>query len=293
VTAAREADLVVSVKPVPGSFDIARAVAHRAERPLLLDIDDPDLEGLLAIGNPVRAVAKSILRARSYWGARDLRKYVWDYPRTVSNPTLQDWYGGDIVPHARPDTGVGASHVRVRPHVVFVGTNRPHKGLESLRRAVSALSSEGFTLTVTDVAPDDARPHERWVGTTTLQAGIDLVQASDIVVIPSVAKNLYSGGQLPVKIIDAMIAGRAVVASDLAPLRWALGEGGVTFRAGDLDDLTAKLRVLAEPSAREILGSAARIRALEMFTVEAVAEPFRLACEAALVGKPSSPYRGG
>lgn len=273
------ADLLISVKPVPGAFDRALTASRATGRPLLVDIDDPDLESLLGEGSLIRAGAKAVLRAKTFWPSLRLRLALRKLPRMVSNPALARRYGGEIVPHARNDFGIGARQVSSKPSIVFVGTNRKHKGTDVLRRAVNAVAEDGFTLTITDHEPADALPHERWVGPTSFDKGIELVKSSDIVVIPSRGSDRFAAGQLPAKLVDAMMAGRAIVVSDLPPLAWAIGpEGGVTFPADDAHALEEALRSLKDPAARERIAAGARTRALEMFTTEAVARHFAKAC---------------
>ena len=81
----------------------------------------------------------------------------------------------------------------------------------------------------------------------------------------------YSRGQLPVKIIDAMMAGRAVVGSDLEPIRWALGGTGIVVPPANAEALAAALDSLRSPDIRADLGARARERALATFTPSAIA----------------------
>lgn len=273
-------DLVIAVKPHAGSFGRARHLATSA--PVLVDVDDPDLESLLSEGHMLKALAKSLLRPRQFWTARALRRALALYSTTVSNPVLQSRYGGRIIPHARVDSGPGAAHTSDEPRVVFVGTNRRHKGLNVLRDAIKVQAQFGVTLTVTDVKPRDALRHETWVGQTSLEQGLELVRSGDIVVIPSMPNEVHSLAQLPAKLIDAMIAGRAIIAADFAPLRWALGSAGLFFRAGDASELAERINELRDPNVRRRLGSAARERALAMFTVESLRLEFQRACVCAV-----------
>lgn len=275
--AARQCDVIVSVKPVLGAFDIASLLAVRHGKPLLLDIDDPDLDAILGIGNPVKALAKSVLRARTYWPTRKLRRMIKDYPILVSNPHLQSQYGGTVVPHVRTDSGIGALHGSSEPRVAFVGTNRGHKGISTLRNAVARVAHLGVKLEITDYPPRDRLAHEQWTGPSSLTAGIELVKRSDIVVIPSVGRNRYAAGQLPVKLVDAMMAGRAVVVSDLPPLQWAVGDAGLVFRADDDLDLARQIERLTDPKYRQELGERARTRALRLFSTDTVAHSFERA----------------
>lgn len=273
---ARDVDLVIAVKPLPGSF--GRAVKLPPSTRILLDIDDPDIESILGHGFPLKALAKSILRAHVFWSTFFLSRRVKNYPVIVSNPVLQERFGGEVVPHARADTGNGAAHESATPRVVFVGTNRRHKGIDVLRAAVRMLADKGVSLTVTDDPPSDAQDLEEWIGQTTIAHGLSRVKSGDIVVIPSMPEEIHSLAQLPAKLIDAMIAGRAIVVADFAPLRWAVGETGLVFQPGSPTSLACCLSQLCDPVLRARLGKAARDRALAVFTIEQVQRTFEIAC---------------
>jgi glycosyltransferase involved in cell wall biosynthesis len=210
-----------------------------------------------------------------------MRRAIREHPKIVSNPVLQREYGGALVPHARLDTGQGHETPRTEIRVVFIGTNRKHKGVEVLRDAVSRVATSGFTLTITDSAPDNARDWETWTGPTSFEGGTQILHDADIAVVPSLAGHAYSAAQLPAKLVDAMMAGRAIVASNLEPIRWALGGTGITVTPGSASELALALEKLADPGLRSQLGTAARQRALSTFTLEAIAPVFRAACLAA------------
>ena len=98
--------------------------------------------------------------------------------------------------------------------------------------------------------------------------------------VPSLRKR-YGPGQLPVKLIDGMMAGRAVIASDLAPLKWALGGTGLIVRSGSVGSLVNGLLELEDLRTREALGREARLRALGTFVPAVIAPVLRSACEQA------------
>jgi len=278
---APEFDLIVAVKPFESTFIRSWQATRAAGLPLLLDIDDPDLSAALATGYPLKQFAKSVLKPRQMGRARTRLQLALNTPRVVSNPYLQAQYGGTIVPHPRKASDAGDPHRSHRPEIAFVGTNRRHKGLGILREAVGRLQDEGFSLVITDNSPDDARPWEHWIGGTSLAQGLEVVARSDIVVVPSMNR-AWSYGQLPAKLIDAMMLGRAIVVSDIAPLPWAIGDGGLTFRPGSVKSLRAQLARLTDPTFRTELGSLAHQRAEDVFSVSAVAPNFARACLEAL-----------
>lgn len=271
------ADLIVAIKPLEDSFLEAIKLAVEFDKPLLLDVDDPDLEGALSWHRPLRRFAKGVLRPRLVQRKKRLRRLAVETPTIVSNPVLQSIYGGTVIPHVRVDPGAGNAHLSLTPTVAFVGTNRAHKGVTVLRGAVAKGQDFGCKLVITDSAPADARPWEDWIGRTTLDQGRAIVDQADVVVIPS-PRSGDAIGQLPAKLIDAMISGRAIVVTDVEPLPWAIGGAGIVVKPSDPMALTAALRTLADPHARARLGAHARATALERFTVGAVTSAFSAAC---------------
>ena len=269
-------DLLVAVKALQVSLGLGHRVSRRTGTPMLLDIDDPDLEvRTVSSGRDHRESARLMWRDRALLPSH-LRLAVTARrtPSTVSNPVLQRRWGGTVLPHARVDPGDGAAHVSDVPQVAFVGTTRAHKGLPLLREAVARLADQGWRLLVTADAPPDSRPWETWVG--PLDGSLDaaaLTAACDVVVIPSEAMG-YGSAQLPLKLVDAMLMGRAVVVSDVGPLPWAVGSAGDVFRSGSVEDLVRVLRPLADPTVRGERGRSSRELAIGRYTVQAVAPAF-------------------
>lgn len=269
---------VVAVKLLPESYGMALALRRRIRRPTILDMDDDDLtvtiqhlslRARLGIVHP-----RHLRTGRHPYQLYYLRRLAVRVPRMTSNPALQGVHGGTLVPHVRPLPPSPPPHVRRQPVVAFVGTPNPHKGLDLLRAAVRDLSDQGYRLRVTANAGGPVPPWEEWVGPTRLEEGQELVSDSDIVAIPSLDRG-YGSSQLPVKLIDAMHAGRAVVASDLPPIRWALGDAGILTPPGSVRDLRDALLRLADPAVRSGLGRAARARSSRRFVPAAVAPALR------------------
>ncbi len=269
---AGRADVVLAVKPLPSSFGLALPLGRATGRPVMLDVDDPDIE-VRTTNLSLRRLVKDRLLTGRHRELLRLREQARTVPVTVSNPILQGWYGGLLVPHVRPAAEAGPQAPGRDIVVRFVGSPRGHKGVGLLREAVAAFAGDGVRLEITSDAPADARPWESWLGQTSLAAGRALVATADVIAVPSVPDG-WSRAQLPAKLVDAMVLGRAVVASDMPPLRWALGDTGVLVPPGDVPALTGTLRALRDPDLRRSLGAAAHERADEMFSVESVAPRF-------------------
>lgn len=278
-----DAELLIAVKPLPASLGRAHSIAARRGLPLLVDIDDPDLEVRRRAGSPLLAALRCVRRPlRSLVDSR-LHRIARDYPSLVSNPWLQHRYGGALIPHTRGGMEPGPAHTGSDLRIAFVGTRHPHKGVDVLREAVASLRSEGhaISLIVTDDPPDDARAWETWIGSTSLEDGLRLTRDTDAVVLPSLRRR-QAIGQLPVKLIDAMMLGRAIIVSDVAPLPWAIGDAGMVVAAGDLPALRRALLELCDPELRQRLGDRAVVRAEEEFSLRALAPRFETACRDAV-----------
>lgn len=273
--------VIVCVKPLPLSFALATRAQRKLGVPMILDIDDPDIEAGLSYGDPIRRIAKVLLRPRStYWFLR-ARRAARRLPVMVSNPVLQTTYGGVLLPHVRDEVTTHDESASARITIAFVGTNRPHKGINVLRTAVESAATSGFRLVITDDQPEDHREWEEWIGRTSLEDGLQLAAQSDIIVIPSLDTR-FAQGQLPAKLVDAMMAGKAIVASDLPSIRWALSGTGILVRPGDSAALAEALRRLADPAVRQTLGASAGARGRVLFSVDRNATVFAAAVRSAL-----------
>jgi len=272
-------DVVVAVKPLRQSTGIALRARKITRFELVIDVDDPDLEARLAPRPLWRAVLWRVRYFRFWMQVRGKRRLSRLARVMVSNPVLQERHGGAVVPHVRLAETLPppVEHATNRPVVAFVGTVRAHKGVDALRKAVADVAPEGYRLVVTADPPDDAKPWEEWIGETSLAEGLRVVARADVVVLPSL-RNVNSVGQLPVKLVDAMLLGRAVIATDVDPLPWALGRSDLIAPVNDYKALAQSLRRLRHPRIRAEIGAELQARAFELFTVDRVAPTFARVC---------------
>jgi glycosyltransferase involved in cell wall biosynthesis len=97
----------------------------------------------------------------------------------------------------------------------------------------------------------------------------ELIAAADLVVLPS----WYEG--LPLAVLEAMAAGRPVIASRLPGIQEIITEGadGVLFEPGDPADLARAIgQLLANPSEARRLGAAARRTVADRFSADAMGD---------------------
>ena len=144
-----------------------------------------------------------------------------------------------------------------------------------------------FALTITAPAPLDAKPWEDWVGFTSMEEGREIISRADVVVIPS-RKTVYSRAQLPAKLMDAMMAGKAIIASDLPPIRWAGGDAVLYMKPGSSRSLRHQLDAVRDASVRADMGERARHRAERKFKIDLYVDRFQDAVSSVVGGKRSA-----
>ena len=113
----------------------------------------------------------------------------------------------------------------------------------------------------------------------------DLYRAAELFVLPAVHDSKGNVDGLPNVILEGMASGLPIVASGISgiPLAVSDGEQGLLVEEQDPEQLSGALRRLLEsPAERARMGAAARLRATQELTWNAVARRYRRAYEAAL-----------
>lgn len=155
----------------------------------------------------------------------------------------------------------------------FIGTLQPYEGLELLIDALPDLlqRTPEIHLMITGDGNHEAalrarvaeRGLDRHVTFTGRIAHADVsyaYAASDLIVYPR-RHTETTRLTTPLKPLEAMALGKAIVASDLPPFRELIGQDvrGMLFAAGQRTDLVSKtLRLLGDPHLRQRLGAAGR-----------------------------------
>jgi glycosyltransferase involved in cell wall biosynthesis len=198
-----------------------------------------------------------------------------------------------VVPNGVPAGNGDAARVRAEFGIeerdcvlLAVGTLERHKGhhvlLDALDRLVSRGPGTPWKLIIAGGRGGDQ--HEsmlEYVRTHGLGDRVrivlnrndigDLLALADVFVMPS----LWEG--LPMAVLEAMVAHKAIVATAIAGIPEAIVDGreGLLVRSGDAAALADALHVLmADPQRRVALGEAAAARANRDFTVQVMAERY-------------------
>lgn len=135
------------------------------------------------------------------------------------------------------------------PHLLLIGDGQRHQELQKLARQLGIANRVHFTGRVPDVYP--------------------FLPAFDIAVYPS----LWEGFGLAM--VEAMVAGRPIVASDIRPFDELLDEAGVLVPPGNSDALAEAISsLLSDPDRQSTLGTRARERAISKFSIEETAREY-------------------
>jgi glycosyltransferase involved in cell wall biosynthesis len=167
------------------------------------------------------------------------------------------------------------------PVVGCVAHLSPKKGQEHLLRAVALLKDDWPDLQCLLVGEGSmARELERLAGELGIADRVRLLgyradvvavmNAMDIVVLPSVAKE-----GLGLVLVEAALLGKATVGSDAPGIDEAVQDGvsGFLVPPGNPASLAGRIAELLEnPALRDRMGMAGQKRALELFSLEAMAD---------------------
>jgi glycosyltransferase involved in cell wall biosynthesis len=188
---------------------------------------------------------------------------------------------GDPV-KVRQELGIGADELML----LAIGNLEHRKGHLVLLRALQRLRSDGLShpwrVVIAGGRGGPTRPQleafaaehgfaERLHILTYRDDIADLQAAADIFVMPS----LWEG--LPLAMLEAMLAGNAIIASDTSGIPEAVNTGreGLLVPPGEDAALAGALeRLMTDPALRASLGQAARFRGMAEFTVDAMADRY-------------------
>lgn len=169
------------------------------------------------------------------------------------------WGEVTIVPNA-VDTGAYHRPVARRPdRVAFLGRDDPRKGLDVLLAAWPRIRREvaSAELVVLGAQRPVAPPGVRFLGPVDEETKRETLASTAVFAAPNLG-----GESFGIVVIEAMAAGCAVVASDLAAFRPVLEGTGVLVEPGDAPSLaTAISGLLSNPERASALGTAGRDRA--------------------------------
>jgi glycosyltransferase involved in cell wall biosynthesis len=286
-------DVIFASKPLMASFGVGLIKRITSLKPLVLDIDDWELGfgkrfyDSLPWYKKINDFRLSMTNLRSYYYSLFLDKLTWIPDAiTVSGETLQSLYGGTIIWHTRDATKFTPNNydkTKLKEQylagrnghdgylVGFIGSPRPHKGIEDLIEAMALLKSDNIMLLIVGLNEDSYSGElQKKILNADLKGRVislpeqpfeklpELLSMVDVVAIPQ-RKDPASYGQVPAKIFDAMAMAKPIIATEVSDIPEILKGCGWIVQPEDPKHLSEAIRhVFDHPSDSRATGEKAR-----------------------------------
>lgn len=284
-------DVVYVIKPMLLSYGVALLLKFWYKIPVVLDIDDWQVG--MAFWRAMQTPLSWFRVWHPFWVGWE---FIFDFftdladDITVSGFFLRQRYKGHLIRHGRdatlfnPDNYdaeelkhfYGFGNIKI---VMFLGTARPHKGVEELIDAAQYLSDLEFEILVVGANFEDPYIHylQRQADNQVTFVGMQPFNEiprwyaiADVVIIPQ-RKNFASIGQTPAKLFDAMAMAKPIVATNVADISVILADCGFIVPPCDALALASKIRFLLEnPAMGQCMGRKARSKFISMYSLQSV-----------------------
>ena len=298
-------DIIYANKPLMTSFGVGLVKKFLSRKPLILDVDDWEpgfgrsLYDSLPWYKKLNDFRKSILNFRTYYYTVILDRLIFLADAvTTSGYVLKSKYGGTVIWHGRdPDvlepTGYNCTELRQKyPYLPedayvagFIGTPRPHKGIEDIIDALEILrnkriflfivgmdKSEYCSNLVKRINSSDVKDNIVLFNQQPMEKLPEYLAVSDLVIIPQ-RKDSSSYGQVPAKIFDAMAMARPVISTTLYDIPQILKDCGWLVEPENPGLLAEKIiHVINHPEEARKKGIKARERFINDFSWDILRE---------------------
>jgi glycosyltransferase involved in cell wall biosynthesis len=177
---------------------------------------------------------------------------------------------------------------------MFLGTPRPHKGIDDLRVALERIDDSNVYLLI--VGADDptsfcgakwgaVRGRVRVLPKIPFENLPEYLAAADILLVPQ-RQTTDSVGQMPAKLFDAMAMGKPIIATRVSDITEVLGDCGYLVDPGKPDELAdAMRRILDHPEEAQRRGQGARERCKRLYDIRGMEAKLRELIETVVSGE--------
>ena len=297
-----DGDIIYSIKPLFTSFGFGLLKKFINRKPLILDIDDwqmglmNDYFHSLSLVKRIGYLLGSIIypfNANSYWNNLFFSKLYFCADKiTVSNNLLKDKFGGAVVWHGR-DTDFLNPHkfdkyslkqkYRIDEKikiVMFLGTPRPHKGIEDLVEAVGLIKNKNIILAIVGV--DAKNPYCKNLiktaekilikrlkvfGLQPFQKVPEFLSIADVIVIPQ-RRGDSAIMQIPAKLFDAMAMAKPIISNSVSELPQILENCGWIIEPDNPKELSKMIQYVLDNTEEAMkIGLKAREKCIEKYNL--------------------------
>ena len=285
--------IIYALKPRPTSFGVGLIKKLGSNISLALDIDDWEVGFYLAQGRQARIT--DILRELRYPNAYLYTLLIEKIVKfadviTTSSDFLAEKFRGIKVPHGR-DTNLfnpkryrnwredfrKKNGLQDKKVIMFLGTPRPHKGLEDLVDAVDVIQQRNLVIYIIGAGRENGyywrKFHEKIKKKTLIiEPMISFneipfyLSVADLVVVPQ-RKSTATIGQVPAKLFDAMAMAKPIISTAVSDIPAILDNCGIVVPPGDVQQLANSIRRLVNDTRLcSELGSKARQKCIRNYS---------------------------
>lgn len=257
-------DIVFACKPRLPSILLGEMIRDTWGCPLIIDIDDHELS-FFKNQTPLNLESISQIDKEQI----NLEPYSEIWTRLsesfcenadaviVSNNSLREKFGGVVVPHVRNESVFNPSlynklDLRIKYSIpinakiiLFFGTPRAHKGINTLASAINEINSNEFRLLIVGSFTDkrvldnleQLLPGKIiFLPNQSFSAIPEILAMADLVCLPQETQNPISKYQLPAKAIDAVAMGIPLLVANTPPLSMLVQDGVANFIDKNISD---------------------------------------------------------
>ncbi|MDI6765237.1 MAG: glycosyltransferase family 4 protein [Bacteroidota bacterium] len=261
-------------------------------KPLVLDIDDLETSWYVPEEWKKRR-AYSFRDPTGYHHTKWIQRFKWFANEiTTVSTQLQERYGGIIIPHGRDTDYLDPSKhdgydlrcnlgIEEKKIIMFLGTPRPHKGLEDVIRALAFIRRSDIRFIIVGKDSDlsyEQKLRELGGDRVILLDQIPFTEVprylsiADLVVIPQ-RRHEQSSGQIPAKVFDAMAMAKPIIATNVSDLPNILDGCGIVVEPGDIESLAYEIEwVFSHPNEIHELGEKARAKCIAEYSWDVMEE---------------------
>ena len=287
-----DADILIACKPRPTSFGIALIKKWFSKIPVILDIDDWELGFFYHTGfwgKVGRFLNFSNPSGLPYtW----LMEYFTGYADStiVSNHFLKNKFSGSLIYHCRDTSKLNPENfdtdsiksklgLKDKRVVMFLGTPRPHKGIEELFEAMEKISDPdarlvlvGGGLSVQRHIDNMKNNQDRVIIFPKIPFNElpDYLAVADILAIPQ-RDTTDTQGQIPAKLFDGMAMAKPIITTPISDIPEVLGGHGYLIEPGNSEQLANTINfIFANPEEARLKGQNARKRCQELYDLKVI-----------------------
>ncbi|MEM9923594.1 MAG: glycosyltransferase family 4 protein [Cyanobacteria bacterium P01_D01_bin.50] len=298
-----DGDIVYAMKPKATTFGLSLLKRLKTRKPVILDIDDWELNWVggeeWRYRPSLKQFARDILKSEGALRHPDHPLYIqWmqNIARkadviTIHTQFLQKRFGGVFVANGKDtslfnpelyNSGESKKRYGLSEHkiLMFPGAPRPFKGLEDVLMALDKLNDSTFKLVIVGGSPYDdydVQLKEKW-GRWIIQLPQhpfdkmpDIVAAADVIVVPQ--RNTPAAlAQFPMKLTDGMSMAKPILATKIGDIPDILDDTGYMVDPSSPEQIADKIEYIFQnlESAME-KGKRARERCMKYYSIDAMA----------------------